>query len=114
MQHSINLGRLVCFASIVVGGIAACGGEVDDQNAMRLSPVAALTGNTDNGRTRFLADCASCHGAAGGGGIGPNLMGEDDGDEIVEAMLTGPDQMPVFSSYSDQTLADVRDFVRSL
>ncbi len=54
----------------------------------------------------FRANCSQCHQAAGRGGAlsdgqyAPNLMGAT-AREIYEAMLTGPQQMPVFA---DSTL----------
>jgi ubiquinol-cytochrome c reductase cytochrome c subunit len=54
----------------------------------------------------FRANCSQCHQAAGRGGalsdgkFAPNLM-EATPTEIYEAMLTGPQQMPVFA---DSTL----------
>lgn len=50
----------------------------------------------------FRINCSQCHQAAGQGGaltqgkFAPNLM-ESDGKRIYEAMLTGPQSMPVFS-----------------
>ena len=53
------------------------------------------------GGVLFRINCAQCHQAAGGGGAltqgkyAPNLM-EATPQEIYEAMLTGPQNMPVF------------------
>lgn len=50
----------------------------------------------------FRTNCAQCHSVSGKGGalsdgrVAPNLMASD-GKEIYEAMLTGPQSMPVFS-----------------
>jgi mono/diheme cytochrome c family protein len=38
-------------------------------------PTAAATGLLAQGETVFAARCASCHGATGGGGVGPALAG---------------------------------------
>ncbi len=54
------------------------------------------------GGVLFRVNCAQCHQAAGQGGAltqgkyAPNLMGVEP-KEIYEAMLTGPQSMPVFS-----------------
>ena len=54
----------------------------------------------------FRTNCAQCHSVSGAGGalsggrMAPNLMAADD-KEIYEAMVTGPQNMPVFS---DKTL----------
>ena len=58
------------------------------------------------GGVLFRINCAQCHQAAGGGGAltqgkyAPSLM-DATPQEIYEAMLTGPQNMPVFS---DETL----------
>lgn len=50
----------------------------------------------------FRTNCAQCHSVSGVGGalsegrLAPNLMAADD-KEIYEAMVTGPQNMPVFS-----------------
>ena len=41
-----------------------------------LNVVNAGTGRAPHGAVRLLANCASCHGASGQGGIGPSLKGE--------------------------------------
>jgi ubiquinol-cytochrome c reductase cytochrome c subunit len=58
------------------------------------------------GGVLFRINCAQCHQAAGGGGAltngkyAPSLMNATP-QEIYEAMLTGPQNMPIFS---DETL----------
>lgn len=64
----------------------------------------------------FRTNCSQCHGVSGKGGAlsegrwAPSLM-ESDAKEIVEAMLTGPQNMPKFS---DQTITpqEKRDIIR--
>ena len=81
----------------------ACGdtAQVDD--------ILALEGDAVSGEEVFSANCASCHGADGTGGSGPNLVaeaGEDDA-EWVEIILGGEDTMPAFVdavSYTHLTL----------
>lgn len=54
----------------------------------------------------FRTNCAQCHSVSGSGGalsdgrVAPSLMGSD-AKELYEAMITGPQNMPVFS---DSTL----------
>jgi ubiquinol-cytochrome c reductase cytochrome c subunit len=56
---------------------------------------------TANGGEIFRANCTACHNSVGAGGAlpdgryAPTLSGVDD-VHIYEAMLTGPQQMPVF------------------
>ena len=64
--------------------------------------------DTAVGGELFRANCSQCHQAAGRGGAlskgkyAPNLM-EATPQEIYEAMLTGPQNMPVFA---DSTLPE--------
>ena len=63
----------------------------------------AASGNTAvvNGGELFRVNCASCHAWSGGGGAltsgkyAPSLRGATD-RQIYAAMLTGPQNMPVF------------------
>jgi ubiquinol-cytochrome c reductase cytochrome c subunit len=63
-------------------------------------------GNASRGNMIFRTNCAMCHGAAGKGGAltrgkaAPDLTGVT-GKHIYEAMVTGPQSMPVFN---DQTV----------
>ena len=59
-------------------------------------------GNPATGMALFRTNCAMCHGSVGGGGAltqgkyAPSLM-ETEPRHIYEAMLTGPQSMPVFN-----------------
>ncbi len=81
---------LVCSATFV----AACGGQ--STPATPSDPVLA------QGQQIYNANCSSCHGKGGGGGLGPKLAGvvaarfPDIADQ--EAVISqGRDQMPSFS-----------------
>jgi ubiquinol-cytochrome c reductase cytochrome c subunit len=60
-----------------------------------------------DGNKLYVANCAACHGMAGGGGavgggfVAPGL-GEADAKSVGEAVLTGPGQMPRFSFTPEQ------------
>ena len=93
---------------------------VEDDNAMAayiasLAPGPAIPSaeqvsyedaDIAEGGILFRINCAQCHQAAGGGGAltqgkyAPSLM-QSTPTEIYEAMLTGPQNMPIFS---DETL----------
>ena len=88
----------------------ACG---DTQQA---DDILALEGDATNGEAVFSANCASCHGADGTGGSGPNLIGEagEDDAEWVEIILGGEDTMPAFVDVlTDQEIADVLAWLKS-
>ncbi|WP_084039603.1 c-type cytochrome [Demequina sp. NBRC 110053] len=59
-------------------------------------------GDAANGMLVFRTNCAMCHGSIGGGGaltqgkFAPSLL-ETTPEHIYEAMLTGPQSMPVFN-----------------
>ena len=78
-------------------------------------------GDTTNGAELFRINCAMCHNVAGAGGAltegkyAPALDG-DSGAHIYEAMLTGPQNMPVFNdlNLSPQDKADVITYLKYL
>ena len=71
-----------------------------------------------NGGDLFRANCAACHNAAGVGGAlsyghhAPSLL-EATPTEVVEAMRTGPGQMPVFGpdTFTDEQATDIAAYV---
>lgn len=64
--------------------------------------IDASLGSASNGMLLFRTNCAMCHGSVGGGGaltqgkFAPSLW-DTDARHIYEAMLTGPQSMPVFN-----------------
>lgn len=78
----------------------------------------AADGNSTRGGELFRTNCAMCHNAAGAGGAltqgkyAPNLM-QADGREIYEAMITGPQNMPVFND-ANLTPQDKKDIITYL
>jgi len=79
--------------------VASLGGGPAIPDAQQVSTVGA---NTGLGEQLFSANCAQCHGFAGAGGAltygksAPPLT-QATATQIYEAMLTGPEAMPVFS-----------------
>ncbi len=77
----------------------------------------AAAGSVTGGEL-YRANCAACHNAAGTGGAlsyghrAPSLL-EATPVEVVEAMRTGPGQMPVFGddTFTDAQAADVARYV---
>jgi ubiquinol-cytochrome c reductase cytochrome c subunit len=75
-------------------------------------------GDAANGMQLFRTNCAMCHGSVGGGGaltagkFAPSLW-ETSPTHIYEAMLTGPQSMPVFND-ANITSEDKRDIIAFL
>lgn len=71
-----------------------------------------------NGRSLYVANCAACHGPAGGGGsvgggfVAPDLR-EADPQTVGEAVVTGPGPMPRFS-FTPEQLRDLAAYAVSL
>ncbi len=61
-------------------------------------------GNTPHGAVLFSANCASCHGAAGQGGIGPALKGESARKDTAAAIAL----------LSEGDVAAVAEYIESL
>jgi ubiquinol-cytochrome c reductase cytochrome c subunit len=83
----------------MAGYIASLGGGPPIPDSQQVSTSGADTGL---GSLLFSANCAQCHGFAGAGGAltygkdAPPLT-EATPTQIYEAMLTGPEAMPVFA-----------------
>jgi ubiquinol-cytochrome c reductase cytochrome c subunit len=78
----------------------------------------ALDGNAENGGELFRINCAMCHNAVGAGGaltqgkFAPALVGVE-AKHIYEAMVTGPQNMPVFND-ANLTPKDKKDIITYL
>jgi len=83
----------------------------------------SLVANADTaeGGDLYRVNCSSCHGYAGGGGAlssgahAPSLEGVTD-EELYQAMLTGPQNMPVFADnqLTPEQKADIIAYVQYL
>lgn len=77
-----------------------------------------LTGNATKGAELFRINCAMCHNVAGAGGAltegkyAPNLQNTSPA-HIYEAMLTGPQNMPVFND-DNITPQEKQDIITAL
>jgi mono/diheme cytochrome c family protein len=78
-----------------------------------------VAGNLVNGQKLYAANCASCQGAAGLGGVGPELHGENTRKDtagtifwIKNPILPMPTLYP--KPLSEKQVADVADYVESL
>ena len=89
--------------------------------ASTAAPVAAaaVTGGVGNGKELFTANgCIACHAADLSGGIGPKLAGRTTADltedRIRSQVRNGGNGMPAFEKITDQHLADIIAFIRSV
>jgi len=81
--------------------------------------VDAAKGDPANGMAIFRTNCAMCHNAVGAGGalsqgkFAPNLWSTSN-THLYEAMLTGPQSMPVFNdaNITPQEKRDIISFIR--
>jgi ubiquinol-cytochrome c reductase cytochrome c subunit len=96
----------------VAAYVASLGGGPSIPSATQDSPVGA---DTALGQELFNANCAQCHNYSGAGGAltdgkyAPPLTQATD-RQIYEAMLTGPEAMPVFND-NTVTPSEKRDII---
>ncbi len=71
-------------------------------------PLTTTTVDSPDGGALYAANCANCHGASGGGGRGPSLVGiAAIGDDVIrETIINGPGAMPAFGNRLSPTEID--------
>lgn len=85
-----------------ISAMAAYVGSLADGPSIPDEAYLQANGNAASGGELFRINCAMCHNAAGAGGAltegkyAPQLMGSS-AKTIYEAMVTGPQNMPVFN-----------------
>jgi mono/diheme cytochrome c family protein len=84
---------------------------------IRAIQVNQLTGQIEEGANTFGKNCAVCHGIGGKGtSQAPSLFervpGFENDDALVTLLITGKSPMPSWAEFSNQELANVRDFLR--
>jgi ubiquinol-cytochrome c reductase cytochrome c subunit len=102
-QGAENVRKTIAFTPGQINAIAAyiqsLGGGPPVPSAAQVNPAAGTYGI---GQQLFVADCAACHNFVGAGGaltygkFAPPLTSSTP-TQIYEAMLTGPEAMPVFN-----------------
>jgi ubiquinol-cytochrome c reductase cytochrome c subunit len=106
------------FTGDQVDAIAAYVGSLAPGPAIPTDAQLAADGNATRGGELFRINCAMCHNAVGAGGAltegkyAPALT-ETKPDHIYEAMLTGPQNMPVFND-ANLTPTDKKDIITYL
>ena len=115
VDFQVSTGRMPCqasgpqcavkpvqFTEEQISALAAYVGSLAVGPAIPTAAQVEATGDLTKGGELFRINCAMCHNAAGAGGAltqgkyAPALMGSS-GKTIYEAMLTGPQSMPVFN-----------------
>ena len=102
-QTAENVRKTIAFTPGQISALAAyiddLGGGPPIPSAAQVNPAAGTYGL---GQQLFVADCAACHNFVGAGGaltygkFAPPLTSSTP-TQIYEAMLTGPEAMPVFN-----------------
>jgi mono/diheme cytochrome c family protein len=91
--------------------------EAVDQRSTesRRGGILALEGAIAEGTLIFANHCTSCHGAQGEGSLSAPALKERipniNETQLVDTLLTGKDNMPSWSHFSDRELADLRAFL---
>ena len=80
-------------------------------------PAAGQDAGAIDGQTQFVETCAGCHAAGGEGGYGPPLTSNAfvaDTAAFVSRILHGGELMPQFSHLTDEQIAAIVNFVRTV
>ena len=70
-------------------------------------------GNELAGETLYDGKCAACHGSSAEGASAPSILEQPDA-HFVSAVQNGIGNMPAFPDLSEQDIADIIAFVRTL
>ncbi len=71
------------------------------------------------GADLYEQSCAGCHGADGGGGVGPAIGAGSNAEnltdeQIASVIVVGPGTMPGFARLTDEQLDSLVAFIRQL
>ncbi|MBV8364133.1 MAG: cytochrome c [Candidatus Eremiobacteraeota bacterium] len=108
--------------------LTACssGNKSSTSNGTTAAPVAAPpasnvsgAGDAAHGKTIFMQNCASCHGATAQGGVGPSLKNEKARKNLTQATAWIKHPQPPMpklypSPLSEKDVRDVAAYVESL
>ena len=106
------------FTDTQIAALAAYVASLGPGPAVPTDAMVKANGNATRGGELFRTNCAMCHNAAGAGGAltqgkyAPALT-ETEPKEMYEAMLTGPQNMPVFND-ANLTPKDKKDIITYL
>jgi ubiquinol-cytochrome c reductase cytochrome c subunit len=108
----------VQFTDEQIDALAAYVASLAPGPAVPTEAMVATNGDTTRGGELFRINCAMCHNAVGAGGaltqgkFAPSLNGVSE-KHIYEAMVTGPQNMPVFND-ANLTPQDKKDIISYL
>ncbi|MFM6980993.1 MAG: c-type cytochrome [Micrococcales bacterium] len=108
----------VQFTEEQIAAMAAYVASLAPGPAIPTADMVAANGDATRGGELFRINCAMCHNAAGAGGAltqgkyAPSLM-DTPATEIYEAMITGPQNMPVFND-ANLSPKDKKDIITYL
>jgi cytochrome c551 len=110
---------LWCLVLLLAVGLVAVGcGDDDDTEVTETTVIEPEDGEDDaageaDGEAVFAQTCATCHGADGTGGTGPDLTAMDlDEDRVAEQVRNGGGAMPAYGGQlSDEEIDAVADYV---
>lgn len=86
---------LLIVAALVL--FVGCGGSTAATTVAPTTDTTAAAGGVD-AAALYSANCGSCHGGGGEGGIGPDLRGLTDAALIESQVSTGAGSMPPFGN----------------
>jgi cytochrome c6 len=103
---------LKCVAFTPFALVAACGGNPD------AATIAALSGDSANGKTLYENNCQVCHGPNGKTGTANKDIVHEAKDETTEAISTildGDGTMPSWrAQLTNQQVADIIAYLKTL
>jgi len=112
VKRVLNVVEVLALVAVAIFVIMLFANEPDTGGSQADGPGAGL----------YSANCASCHGSTGGGGVGPKLSGgavveayPDVADEI-DVVTNGQNGMPSFEErgLSAQEIEQVVEYTRTL
>ena len=86
-------------------------------SSARASSIESLTADASSGQSLYASNCASCHGSNGASGsANKNVasVAKNQPTTAIDQILGGGDGMASFSSLSDQEIADIVGYLKTL
>lgn len=98
-------------AKYKIAGLLAAAGAIIATASIAQMPSA------DTARALYVATCSGCHAEGGEGGYGPPLTNNafiEQPENMIHQMLHPRELMPNFGSLSDEDIATIVNFVRTV